>query len=376
MGSERLSFADRRSDPGGWARELGISREAIDLYLGCDVIDLHIETFIWARALGYDLRRRHGRGPFGARLFGQADLPRVREACISGATWSITTNPLRTRSGRARVFARNLARLRAILESAGDDVAVCRNFPDYQAAKRAGKHAAFLGIQGGNALDRDPEALEALSGDWIVRVTLVHLSNSSLGLTSAPSLGGKRGEPLTAAGREYVRRLNEKRILVDLAHIDRRGFFEAASVHDRSQPLIVTHTGVAGVHPHWRNLDDQQIRAVAETGGTIGIIYQMAFLGGGGCERVVDHLEHIVKVAGEDFISLGSDWDGMIVTPRDMPTCLELPRLVQKMLDRGFSPERVQKAMGGNFLRVLGELRGKAVKDAGAERPAESEVHP
>ena len=75
-------------------------------------------------------------------------------------------------------------------------------------------------------------------------------------------------------------------------------------------------------------------------------------------ETIVDHLAHIVEVVGDDFASLGSDWDGAIVPPRDLPTCLELPRLVECMLGRGWSSERIQKILGGNFLRALATLRG------------------
>jgi membrane dipeptidase len=355
-----LAYVDHRSDPGGWARALGISREAVDVYLGADVIDLHVDTFIWTRIFNYDLRRRHGRGLFDARFYGQADLPRIREAAIGGAIWSITTNPFRTSKGRAGTFVENLAQLRAIFASVEDEVAIVRTAAEFAAARRTGRHAAFLGIQGGNALDRDGAAIELL-GDDIVRVTLVHLSTSSLGVTSAPALPTRAGTGLTRAGRDYVRRLNAKRVFVDLAHIGRKGFFDAVEVHDKTQPLIVTHTGIAGVHRHWRNLDDEQLRAIASTGGTIGVMYQSSFLGepllGGRCARIVDHLEHVVRVVGEDFASLGSDWDGMIVTPRDMPTCLELPRLVQVMLDRRWSHDRIRKVLGGNFLRALGMLR-------------------
>ncbi len=352
-----LQYKDRRADPASWATELGISRDAIDVYLGSDVVDLHIETFNVVRILGYDVTKRHGRGPFGARLYGQVDLPRVREACITGGTWSISTNPLRTKAGRADVLVKNLARFKAIFERVPDDAAICRNLPEYEAAKRARKHAVFFGIQGGNALDRDEAAVDAIPDDLIIRITLVHLSTSTLGVTSAPSWG-KRREGLSGTGRDMVRRLNEKKILVDLAHIDRGGFFQAVEVHDKSQPLIVTHTGIDAVHPHWRNLTDAQVKAIADSGGTIGIIYQWPFLGGAEARRVVDHMEHVVKVVGDDHVSLGSDWDGMILPPRDMATCLELPKLVQLMLDRGWSPERVRKILGANFLRVLGHLRG------------------
>jgi membrane dipeptidase len=358
-----LSFEDHRRDPAAWAKALGVSTEAIALYLSCDIIDLHVDSFIWTRAFGYDITRRHGRGLFGGRFYSQVDLPRLREAHIGGALWSITTNPLRSSQGRLHAFEKNMERLRAVLTSCPEDVALARNAGDYESAKKAGKHAAFFCIQGGNAVDADLGAIDHLFSDLIIAVTLVHLSTSRIGRTSSPFRELRADGPsFSDLGREYVRALNARRIFVDLAHIDRRGFFEAVEVHDRSQPLLVSHTGVAGVHTHWRNLDDAQIRAVAETGGTIGIIYQSSFLGdpvfSGKASTIVDHLEHVIAVAGEDFASLGSDWDGSIVPPRDLPTCLELPRLVQIMLERRWQPERVQKVLGGNFLRALRLLRG------------------
>jgi membrane dipeptidase len=356
-----LTYSDHRKDPSAWASALGISREAVEVYLASDVIDLHIDSFIWTRIFGYDLLRRHGHGLLGARFYSQADLPRLREAGVSGGCWVITTNPLRRRSRRPELFARNLERLRAILASAPDDVAVVRNVAEYRKARAANRHAAFIAVQGGNAFDRDLGALDLIPDDLVLRITLVHLSRSALGNTSAPSFG-KRADGLTGLGRDFVRALNQRRIFVDLAHISRQGFFDAVEVHDKSQPLIVTHTGVTGVHPHWRNLDDEQLRAIAQSGGTIGVMYQSSFLGdpinGGRAESIVRHLEHIVETVGEDFASLGSDWDGAIVPPRDLPTCLELPRLCELMLKRGWSPERVQKILGGNVLRAIALLRG------------------
>lgn len=351
----KMKYADRAQDKDGWARDLGISREAIDLYLDSDVLDLHVETYIWQRVFGYDMRKRHGQGPFGARFFGQVDIPRAREAHLTGATWSISTNPLRGAEGRARTAVKNVARLKAIFESVPDDVMVCRTLADYRAARAQGKHGAFLGLQGGNALDRGLDALDLID-DTILRVTVVHLYNSRLGVTSAPS--GSKSSGLTTLGKDYVKKLNDKRIFVDLAHIHRDGFFDALAVHDKSQPVIVTHTGVRAVCDSWRNLDDEQIRAVANTGGTMGVIYQMPFIGGESVQNIVDHMDHIIRVAGDDFVSLGSDWDGMILPPRDMPTCLELPRMVQVMLDRRWNDDRIRKILGGNFLRTVGHLRG------------------
>ena len=335
-----------------------VSAEALAIYGSSDVVDLHVDTFIWTRIFGYDLLRRHGRGLFDARFYGQADLPRLREAGVGGAIWSITTNPLRRASRRTAVFRKNLDCLVAIFARAPERVALCRGAADYRAARAAGRHAAFIGIQGGNALDGDL-ALESFDPSLLVKVTLVHLSTSSLGTTSAPSLRADGG--LTDRGRELVHALNRHRIFVDLAHISRKGFFDAVAVHDRTQPLLVSHTGIAGVHRHWRNVDDEQLRAVADTGGVVGVMYQSSFLGeplfGGRADAIVEHLGHIIDVVGEDHAALGSDWDGAIVTPRDMATCLELPTLCERMLRRGWSSERVRKILGGNFLRALAVLR-------------------
>lgn len=372
-----LDYRDWSGDHAGWAASLGISREAIDLYASSDVIDLHLDTFIWNRIVGYDLTKRHGHGLFGARFYSQADLPRLREAKITGGIWVITTNPARLRSSKGPTFERNIARLREILLQCSNDVALVRTAAEYREAKRAGKHGAWFGVQGGNAFEGDLDLLTRIPEQMIIRVTLVHLSNSALGSTSAP-LGGSRG--VSTLGKQMVEVLNQQRIFVDLAHINRQGFFDALDAHSKDVPPIVTHTGVKGVNDHWRNLDDEQIRAIASRGGTIGVMYQCSFLGepfwGGRSVKIVDHLEHIIKVGGEDCASLGSDWDGAIITPRDMPTCLELPRLVQHMLDRKWTAERIQRVLGGNWLASLARLRPDAAPETKTEKTTNGTTNP
>lgn len=353
------TYIDHRNDPGAWARELSVSKAAVDLYLENDVIDLHIDSFIWHRVLGYDLRARHRPMFFQGLCFGQADLPRVREASITGATWVITTNPLGLGSDRVGTFENNVRELAAVLEAERAEVSLVRDLAEYEAARKSGRHAAFLGVQGGNALAPDPSVLSRIGDGRLLRVTLMHLSNSEVGGTSA----SRRDAGLGARGVELVRALNSARVFVDLAHAGKRTFWDAVAAHDRSLPLVVTHTGVEGVKRHWRNLDDRQIRAVADTGGVIGAIYHSAYLGdglfSGKAETIVRHLEHIRAVAGDDAAALGSDWDGAIVTPRDMPTCLELPRLVDIMLRRRWPEPAIVKVLGRNFLRALGALRGR-----------------
>lgn len=353
-----LAFVDHRLDPSAWAKSLGISREAVEIYLASEVLDLHVDSFIWTRVFGYDLRERHDEGLLGARVYSQADFPRIREAQLAGAIWVITTNPTRASRERAEVWKKNVAELTGIIASVPEDFQLVRNITEYEAARAAGKHAAFLGVQGGNAVEEDPEVLD----DRILRVTLVHLSTSVLGATSSPLRFGK-DKGLTDKGREFVRVLNAKKIFVDLAHVSKQGFWDALAVHDKSQPAIVTHTGISGVFEHWRNLDDDQIKAIADLGGTIGIMYQSSFLGdpylGGKASSIVDHIDHVVKTVGDDFVSLGSDWDGAILPPRDMRTCLELPKLCEEMLSRGYDATRIGKILGKNFLRTVETLRGR-----------------
>ena len=339
------------------AEELGVSEEAVDLFRSSGAIDLHIESFVWRRIFGYDLNRSHRGGVFGRLFFGHADFPTARQVGLGGATWVISTNPARSARGRRRAFEKNLGVLRTLLREA-PGVRHVRTAAELRAARAAGEHAAFIGIQGGNALDDGIDALDLLADRSVLRVTLLHLTSSRLGATSAP--GASRSAGLTDFGRAYVERLNELRVGVDLAHISRPGFFDAVEVHDKTLPLLVTHTGLAGVYEHWRNITDEQLARVADSGGTVGVMMHSAFLGRRGvtAATVVDHLQHIVDTVGEDHASIGTDYDGLIVPPKDLPGIWALPRLVQEMLDRRWSEPRIRKILGGNALRTIEALRG------------------
>jgi membrane dipeptidase len=306
--------------------------------------------------LGYDLQTSHGGGLFGGRLYSQVDVPRAKRGGLTGAMWSITTNPWRSAQARARALEQNVLRLTQSLE-AGGHVQVVRTRQEYLGARAHGRHAAMLAVQGGNAFDADTRVLPSGA---IVRVTLVHMTNSAVGSTSSPlRLGRDRG--LGHMGAELVERANAARVFVDLAHISPQGFWDAVKVHDRTQPLIVTHTGVSAVHPSWRNIDDRQLRAIADTGGVIGVVFHGQYLSGhffgGPLQAVVRHLAHVVDVAGEDAAAIGSDWDGLIIPPKELRSCAHLPRLVQALLEHGLSERVIQKLLGENFLRAFGELR-------------------
>ncbi len=110
------------------------------------------------------------------------------------------------------------------------------------------------------------------------------------------------------------------------------------------------------MHPHWRNIDDDQIRAVADSGGCIGIIFARKFLGGAGLDALCNHILHVINIAGEEVPALGSDFDGFVIPPQGLEDVSMLPRLTHALSKRGLSNATLRKMLGENALRVLDEV--------------------
>lgn len=326
-----------------------------------DLIDLHVDTFIPVRLWGYDPRLRHGRGLLRGYFFGHLDLPRARDGGLSGAMFSITTNPFRTARGRWNTFLANLDRLREMAASSSGRLKMVRTLTEYREARRQGAVACLPAVQGANCLDGALGGPRDIPDRLLTRATLVHLSNTRSGVTSGPWGRLRRHRGLTARGRALVAQLDEERIFVDLAHAHPDSFWDAVDAHDPQLPLLATHTGVRGVHSMWRNLDDAQLRAVANSGGVVGIIAASYFLVPKGRRdhgsMIIEHMEHAIQVAGEEHVGLGTDFDGFIVPPPDLRSADAYPRIVQYMLDAGWSQARIERVLGGNFLRAFGAMR-------------------
>lgn len=342
------------------ADQLGISEEAVDLARESAFVDLHIDSFIWTRFFNYDLNRRHTRSFTGGRFGGHLDFVRAIDAGLTGGLYTITTNPFRSTASRWATFQKNLARLQRTIDASDGQVRKVTTHSAYQAAVADGVHAAMIKIQGGNALCAAGGWAHGIDDDSVVCITVVHLTHNPLGRSATP-LPGWSGPGLTREGHDMVRSLNERRVFVDLAHIHPDAFWDIVNIHDKSQPLIDTHTGVNGTKPHWRNLDDKQIRAIADTGGVVGVIFEPNFLqvpgGPTDVNMIVDAIDHIIAVVGEDVPAIGTDYDGMIMPPPDLRDGIQLPRLVQAMLDRGYRDTTVRKVLGENFLRSFALLR-------------------
>jgi len=322
--------------------------EARALHAEVPVLDLHADTAKLMAKLGYDLTARHERVmPRRANWLGHVDLPRLRDGGVAGQFFAYWTWPYPKR-GDARAVSVQIDALDKVIAKHGDQLRWARTGADIRAAKAAGRVAALGGIEGGHALGGELAAIEAFARRGVRYLGLLHLWHNALGESSRK---GDADRPLTGFGREVVRECERCGVIVDLAHVNRRGFFDALELS--TQPVMVTHTGLAQVHASWRNIDDDQLRAVADRGGCVGVIFARQFLGGASLDVVVDHVSHILDVAGEDVAALGSDFDGFVVPPEGLEDIAALPNLTVALSRRGIAPRVLEKILGGNVLRVL-----------------------
>lgn len=321
------------------------------------LIDLHVDTFLWRRLLRYDIRRRHRPLPFGSPLFCHADLPRLREGGAGAVGFGIVTSPFP--AGRAVATALlNLRTAHRDLARAPDLVRIVGSGTEIRNVIAGGRIAAFFGIEGAHALDGRLDGLAELRRLGVLYITFVHFTSNPFGHPSNRRRMADRG--LTPLGRDLIAEMERHRICVDLAHLNRAGFLEATRLARR--PMIVSHTGIADVHPHWRNIDREQIRAVAERGGVIGVIFFPGFLAGrfrAPPEAIVDHIDAIRRWGGMETAAIGSDFDGFIPSlPDGMEDVTRFPVLRETLLRRGYGAEETEKILGGNALRVLRETCG------------------
>jgi membrane dipeptidase len=329
------------------------SPDARALHARFPAIDLHADSLMWTRWVGYDLHARHEPPlPFAA-LGGHVDIPRLREGGIGAQFFGLVSLPLGRTAGLAQVIDEQIDALESAISQAPHKLAKVRTAAEIEAARARGQVAALLGIEGGHALEGSLARLDHFARRGVRYLGLSHFSANELSYP-AYGTGKKDSEGLTRFGREVVQRAEELGIIVDLAHINRKGLLEACAMATR--PPIVSHTGVLGAFEHWRNISDDELRAVAERGGVVGVIFCPKFLGGDGLEPVVKHLRHIIDVCGEDTPALGSDWDGFIVPTRDLCDASRLPLLTDALLAAGMREETIGKILRGNAMRVLGEV--------------------
>jgi len=330
------------------------------------VADLHADSLLWGR----DLLERSERG--------QVDVPRLVEGNVALQVMAATTKSPRhlnlelndDRSDDVVLLALALgwppATWRRLLPRAlhlaarADDLAarsdgrfrVIRSRDDlaaYEAARSLDPRltAGLLAIEGAHALDGDPAAVEVVADAGFRMMSPSHFFDTAFG----GSAHGIEKGGLTAAGREMVRRMEARGMLVDVAHASAATIDDILAVAVR--PVVASHTGFRGVADNSRNLTDAQTRGIAETGGLLGVGFWPTACGGDDAAAIARAIRYAVDVAGVEHVGLGSDFDGAVPVPFDASG---LVVLTDALIDAGMSDDEIAKVMGGNAQRLLADV--------------------
>jgi len=348
------------------------------------VFDTHNDVLITSIMQGADI---------GQRLdHGHTDLPRLREGGVDVQVFAVWSDA----SGDFAFANQQIDALMHLISQNPDQIELALQSQSIEQITSQGKIAALIGIEGGHMIEDRLDYLDSLHQRGAKYLTLTW-NNSVSWATSAtdetnPARAEDRRIGLSEFGRELIRHMNAIGMMVDLSHVGRQTFYDVLDV--TTKPVLVTHSNAYALAPHPRNLHDDQIEAIRENGGVIGINFysgfvdslyvknvhdayceyvgedaelystdqQLARLPAEGKEAVrppldmlMDHLDYLVQKAGIDHVMLGSDFDGVDSTPIGLDDVADFPVLTKALLERGYSQSDVRKIMGENMMRVLRE---------------------
>jgi membrane dipeptidase len=244
-------------------------------------------------------------------------------------------------------------------------VKVCRTAADIRACLAAGSLAAVLHIEGAEGIDPDLTMLDVLYGAGLRSIGPVWSRSNIFGhgvpfrYPSSPDTG----PGLTERGRELVKACNRLRIMVDLSHLNEKGFWDVAQLSDA--PLVATHSNVHAISPHSRNLTDRQLAAIRESRGMVGVNFATSFIRPDGqrsentpLEEMIRHMDHLIEHVGVDGVGFGSDFDGATI-PAEIGDVRGLPRLVEAMRRHGYDEATLRKLCHENWIGVLERTWGQ-----------------
>jgi membrane dipeptidase len=329
---------------------------------------------------------------------------RAKEGGLDAQFFSIWVDPALFGGGGASATKRADVQIEAVRNLAAkhpETWEVATNADDVRRISGGGKIAALMGLEGGYAIDNKIENVERyykmgvryMSGAWSVSTDWAGSSGDEIGKT--------RG--LTDFGKQVIREMNRLGMMVDVSHLSDKAFWDI--VNTSTKPVIATHSGCRAITNVPRNLTDDMISAIAKTGGVVNVIFYPEHIEPGYSEkkkkvdteiaslvqrasddekgnaaqkklardrerakeylqllppvyvsRIVDHIDHVVKLVGIDHVGVGSDFDGIQAVPVDLSSVADLPNLTKELLKRGYSESDVDKILGGNMLRVMGEV--------------------
>lgn len=371
-----------------------VSERAARLHRQAIVVDLHIDTPQRMLDQGFDL------GPRDAR--GHVDLPRMKEGGLDAAFFSIYVDMDRYPGEAAtRRALRLIDSVYTQVERHPDQLLMAVSAADIRRAHRDGRIAVLMGMEGGTPIADDLGLLRDFYRLGVRYMTLTHGRNNNWVDSSTDQ---PRHNGLTEFGKDVVREMNRLGMLVDISHISDKAFYDALEVSQA--PLIASHSSARTLANVPRNMTDDMIQALALKGGVVHVNYFAGFLDQSffdararlradpefqarsralreqyrndgrtrpgfdaqqqllkeygarlprvSWERIIEHIDHMVKLAGVDHVGLGSDFDGATM-PEGMNDASFLPRITQALLDRGYREADIRKILGENTLRVMEE---------------------
>lgn len=320
---------------------------------------------------------RTGRSFFERSSEGHIDLPRAVEGHLGGGFYAMyvppaqSADPPQVPPGPDLGPAQNqlltiFGRLLEIAQASNERVKVVRTAAEIQGCLDHGTHAMLLHLEGAEPLDPDGHALEVYHAAGLRSVGLTHARRNAFAtgvptrtFPSAPDIG----PGLTDAGRALVRRLNARKVMIDLSHINERGFWDVAAITDA--PLVATHSNAHARCQNPRNLTDRQLDAVRDSRGVVGLNFAIGFLREDGARNpdtpiavMAEHIGYMVERMGIDCVALGSDFDGTTV-PAELKDAAGLPKLVAAIRACGHTDGDLKKLLHGNWIRVLRETWGE-----------------
>lgn len=383
-----VSAQDKTSKPAtGSASEASLRQRANRIHRASIVVDTHNDITSPITDEGFDLGARDTSGKI------QTDIPRMKEGGLGAEFFSIYVAAKYAKEGGAA--RRALDMIDGVYEQVRrhpESLQMAYTVADIRRARRTGKIAALMGIEGGHAIEDSLSALRQFYKLGIRYMTLTHTNTNNW----ADSAGGisvqaeKRHGGLSDFGKEVVAEMNRLGMMVDISHVGDETFWDVIEV--TKSPVIASHSSCRALTNVPRNLTDDMLRAVAKNNGVVMVNFYNGFINTeyakpgapaptqaaqtATLDMLMAHFEQVIKVAGINHVGIGSDFDGVDgLLPPGMEDISKLPTITYELLKRGYSEADVKKVLGENLLRVLAENERVAKKLQATKKPSFAKIN-
>ena len=277
----------------------------------------------------------------------------MRQGRVSGQVFAIWVNPKGIAPDDYAAFVhRTIDASDFLFRDAAADLCLARTPDEFRQVVSSGRIAAILGVEGGHALEGRLENLERFYGRGVRVFTVTWCNSNDLADSSSDKNQPHGG--LSALGREAVKLMNRHGMIIDVSHAAKSSVLQIAELS--SAPVIASHSGIKALRDFNRNLSDDEIKAIAEGGGVIGVVFLPYFLkepeAQASVDDVINCIDHVCQLVGTDHAALGSDFDGFEGSLPGLEDVSKMPAIESGIRTRGYSEPDIKKILGLNFLRV------------------------